>query len=340
MRQFLKNIELILSKGERSDSKEYKGLKEVKLYNVKAEYDLRGGFPIETTTRASFRLAVAEFLWFLQGGQNIHFLKKLNCNIWDEEAWYTYLDVCNSHGFAPKNFRDFILSIKGFTDTTFNGYSLGDVRDAPGLGWRGDFNTVKNIVNAMLVEGGSKCATLYPKGLKEGRSLKSHGACFSTRWVNNSYRISCLEGRMSRQYIHSLRKASIVEAEEKLNRLGVPKYTLNCDYYQPRAEMLKDAPHRLMTFALLTERLSGACGYIPGVLYQHLGEAFIYEAHKDSAYKVLEREPFAAPRLRVSQDLNLASIRAKDILPGSMHDYSLDGYEAHKHIRPSAVKHL
>lgn len=340
MRQFLKNIELILSKGERSDSKEYKGLKEVKLYNVKSEYDLRDGFPIETTTRASFRLAVAEFLWFLQGGQNIHFLKKLNCNIWDEEAWYTYLDVCNSHGFAPKNFRDFILSIKGFTDTTFNGYSLGDVRDAPGLGWRGDFNGVKKLVDILRIKGGSRWEALHFKGFKGGQSLKSHGAYFSTRPVNTSYRISHLEGRVSRDCMSALRKACNSEAEKRLNDLEVPKYALECEYYQPRAEMLKDAPHRLMTYALLTDRLSAVCGLIPGGVHQLLGEAFIYEVHKDSAYKVLEREPFPAPKLRVSDNLNSASVRAMDILPGSMHDYNLEGYEAHKHIRPSAIKHL
>lgn len=56
------------------------------VFGLQMRYDMANGFPLITTKYVSFKMVVAELLWFLSGSTNVKDLQAMGCHIWDEWA--------------------------------------------------------------------------------------------------------------------------------------------------------------------------------------------------------------------------------------------------------------
>jgi thymidylate synthase len=73
------------------------------------------------------------------------------------------------------------------------------------------------------------------------------------------------------------------------------------------------------------------CGLKVGDFVHTLGDAHIYANHFDQVNEQLQREPRAAPQMRLNPNVN-------DLLTFKFEDFTLEGYDPHPAIKaPIAV---
>jgi thymidylate synthase len=101
---------------------------------------------------------------------------------------------------------------------------------------------------------------------------------------------------------------------------------LSCQMYQRSADLFLGVPFNIASYALLTHIVAHLCQLDVGEFIHTLGDAHIYDNHREQVATQLARTEFPPPRLRIDAGLDrLESLQASHIV--------LDGYQHHPPIR-------
>lgn len=100
---------------------------------------------------------------------------------------------------------------------------------------------------------------------------------------------------------------------------------LSCQLYQRSADVFLGVPFNIASYALLTLMMAQATGLRPGEFVHTLGDAHLYLNHLDQAREQLAREPYAPPVMRLAPKTDLFGFEFED--------FTLEGYQAHPHIK-------
>lgn len=101
---------------------------------------------------------------------------------------------------------------------------------------------------------------------------------------------------------------------------------LSCQLYQRSADIFLGVPFNIASYALLTMMIAQVCDLEYGDFVHTLGDAHIYSNHFEQCELQLSRKPFSLPTMKINPDV-------KDIFSFKYEDFSLEGYEAHPHIK-------
>ena len=101
---------------------------------------------------------------------------------------------------------------------------------------------------------------------------------------------------------------------------------LSCQLYQRSADIFLGVPFNIASYALLTMMIAQVCDLEYGDFVHTLGDAHIYSNHFEQCELQLTRKPFALPKMKINPDV-------KDIFSFTGDDFTLEGYEAHPHIK-------
>ncbi|MGH8488130.1 MAG: thymidylate synthase, partial [Gammaproteobacteria bacterium] len=106
---------------------------------------------------------------------------------------------------------------------------------------------------------------------------------------------------------------------------------LSCQLYQRSADIFLGLPFNIASYALLTAMVAQVTGLVPGDLVHTLGDAHLYLNHLEQAKEQISRDPYPAPRLRLSP-------HAGSLCEFTFDDIEIAGYRHHSAIlAPIAV---
>jgi len=322
MQQYKQLIEKILNEGTCKAPARAGMPSSTSYFGLQFRYDLSKGFPIVTLKPVSWKGVVTELLWFLRGDTNISYLDKNGVDfMWHQDAYNYYCkkakeqkeDVITYEGFCdlvkyPENHSMSFLEPKN--------YEFGDCGYQYGKLWR-DFNGVdqiKELISGLInnPEGRRNIITaLKPDSYEDMALFTCHNL------VQFNCRPLTLKERLSWQtFNHFSNMPDNYSDERKLERLdylGIPKYYLDCQFYQRSADVILGVPYNTASYALLTHILCKICNMIPGDLIHTFGDAHIYDNHLAAAKEILGRFDYDLPKLQINESFtNTISLFSKN----------------------------
>jgi len=101
---------------------------------------------------------------------------------------------------------------------------------------------------------------------------------------------------------------------------------LSCQLYQRSADIFLGVPFNIASYALLTMMIAHVTGLTPGDFIHTLGDAHLYNNHRQQAEEQLSRTPFPLPVMQLNPKIT-------SIFDFSYDDFNLVGYQSHPHIK-------
>ncbi len=100
---------------------------------------------------------------------------------------------------------------------------------------------------------------------------------------------------------------------------------LSCQLYQRSADIVLGVPFNIASYAMLTHMMAHVTGLQVGEFIHTLGDAHIYDNHREQVEMQLARQPYALPRLVFKRDV-------KAIDEFNYEDFEIVNYQSHPHI--------
>jgi len=146
--QYLSLLENILENGVEKEDRTGTGT--LSLFGQRIYHDMSDGFPLLTTKKMAVKTMVTELKWFLRGDTNIKYLLQNNCNIWNGDAYKSYI---SKHPWGVEK-EEFIETVRDDERYTHWG-ELGPIYGKQWRDWNG-LDQIQNLINELKTNPDSR----------------------------------------------------------------------------------------------------------------------------------------------------------------------------------------
>jgi thymidylate synthase len=250
-----------------------------------------GQLPLLTTKHVAWKTCFRELMWFIRGMTDNQELQKQGVRIWNANATREFLD---SRGLG--NYPEGVLGpVYGYQWRHFNApYIQGP--DVPYWGNSTNQSEFMNRIETPPPHAGIDQLQQIINALKHPTERYSR-RLIMTAW--NPLQID----QMALPPCHVLAQFRV----QRGNRLS-------CALYQRSGDIGLGVPFNIASYSFLTHLLARHCGLEAEEFVHFLGDAHIYTEHVEALKLQLEREPFAFPRIRISEKSRIEDYDLEDIV--------------------------
>lgn len=281
-----------------------------KVFGAQMRYDLADGFPLVTTKKTFLRAVVVELIWLIRGETNIKYLVDRDVRIWNERPFQNYLKQEWLEEKYPKysdawqeKMKEFVQDIKEKDDDDPFVLKRWDLWPVYGYQWRN--------YNGAWVD---QLQTIVDM-------IRNNP--WSRRIIVNARNPAQLQD-MLLPPCHMFYQCNV----DTTNKL------LHLQMYQRSCDMFLWVPFNIASYATLLLLLSKITWLTPGTFVHTLGDAHIYQNHRDVVDEQLSREPFPLPQFTILKDIKTL----QDIEQLERDDFELSWYQSHGRLSaPVAV---
>lgn len=323
MKQYLDLVQSIFDTGSWQENRT--GVRTLSIPGAMMRFDLQQGFPAVTTKKLAFKSAIGELVGFLRASRSAADFRALGSKVWDQNANENQQWLANPY----RQGLDDLGPVYGVQWREWPAYKVlplaqrAQIDDALARGYR--------LVTEFEDAQGPQ-ALLY-------KAVDQLRQCLDTIMSNPSDRRILFHGwnwaqleQMALPPCHLLYQFLVNAAKREISL---------CLYVRSNDVGLGTS-FNLTEGAALLHLVGRLTGYTPRWFTYFIGDAHIYENHVDMLQEQLKREPFPAPRLRLSERIPDFAQTGKyepewleRIEPG---DFSLEGYQHHPPLTaPMAV---
>lgn len=298
--QYLDLLREVLDEGQEKTSHST-GMGLTGVFGKMMRFDLSQGFPLLTTKKVFFRGIVHELIWFLSGSSNIRYLVENDVHIWDDWAYKNYQAAVDQGKEPNLNIDKFIDKAKSDSDFMDRYGELGPVY---GVEWR-----------------------RWPAG--DGREIDQ------LSWAINKIKKypdkkHILVSAWNPAYLYEMAKtreeSMAIAPCHTMFHLNVRDGKLSLLLYQRSADLFLGVPFNIASYALLTLMIAQVTGFEPGEFVHMLGDAHIYDNHRDQVKTQLARTPKPFPTVTLNPKIS-------SIDDFQFSDVTLQGYDPHPAIK-------
>ncbi len=326
MQQYLQLVQDIFDNGTWQDNRT--GIRTRSISGAMLKFDLQQGFPAVTTKKLAFKSAIGELVGFLRGSRNAAEFRELGCKVWDQNANENSQWLANPYRLQ----EDDLGPVYGVQWRQWPAYKLIDPAQPQGSAQIADALARGYRQIGTLGEAGASGVLLY-KAIDQLRQcldtiMQDPG---SRRILFHGWNWAQLE-EMALPPCHLLYQFLVNQARREISL---------CLYIRSNDVGL-GTPFNLTEGAALLHLVGRLTGYTPRWFTYFIGDAHIYENHVDMLQAQLQREPYPAPRLALSERIpdyaqtgKYAPEWLELVEPG---DFQLEGYQHHAPLTaPMAV---
>ena len=328
MKQYLDLVQNIFDNGSWQDNRT--GIRTLSLPGAMLRFDLQQGFPAVTTKKLAFKSAVGELVGFMRAYRSAADFRALGCKVWDQNANENAQWLANPYRLQ----EDDLGSVYGVQWRQWPAYKLIDPAQPQGPAQIADA-LAKGYQQIGMLEAApdGQSSVLMYKAIDQLRQ------CLDTivndpgnrRILFHGWNWAQLE-EMALPPCHLLYQFLVDKSRGEISL---------CLYIRSNDVGL-GTPFNLTEGAALLHLVGRLTGYKPRWFTYFIGDAHIYENHVDMLKEQLQREPFEAPKLVLSDRIPDYAVTGKyepewleKVEPS---DFSLEGYRHHAHITaPMAV---
>jgi thymidylate synthase len=297
--QYLDLMQELLDSGDRQEDAQT-GDVTYSLFGKQMRFDLSDGLPLLTTKKVFWKGVLHELNWFLTGQTNIKYLVDNGVHIWDDYPLRIYNDKREKEGWPELTKEEFIESITHDDKFTEKHGHLPHIYGEMWRSWPRKDGTGVDQLQWVVDE------------------VKSDPHCHNA--IVNSW---------NPEYLYGMAKpgeACRFPICHNMFQVNIKNGKLCLHLYQRSADIFLGVPFNIASYALLTEILAKITGYPAGEFIHTFGDVHVYEKHLDQAREQMSREPFAFPKVTISDEVtSLDSFRTRHV--------ELGEYESHPPIK-------
>ncbi|HEX7387400.1 MAG TPA: thymidylate synthase [Castellaniella sp.] len=323
MKAYLDLVRSIFEQGSWQDNRT--GVRTLSLPGACLRFDLQEGFPAVTTKRLAFKSVVGELVGFLRATDSAAGFRALGCRVWDQNA-------NENAAWLQSPWRD----------------GPDDLGPVYGVQWR-QWPAYK----LLPVSATERVRDAQQRGYRQVGVVEEHGVPHVLLYKAVDQLRACLDALIhnpgSRRILfHGWNCAQIEEmalppchllyqflANQQTRELSLCLYIRSND-------VGLGTPFNLAEGAVLTHLVARLTGFKPRWFTYFIGDAHIYETHVDMLREQLQREPYPAPTLVLSDRIPAYAQTGRyepewleQVEPA---DFTLQGYRHHAPLTaPMAV---
>jgi len=327
-KQYKELIEKILADGVNKEDRTGVGTRSI--FGYQARFKMNQGFPLITLKRTWLKGVVTELLWFLDavderykefGSTNIKYLVDNDNNIWNEWVYKKYL--VNESNLRLTQ-EEFITRIKSDDDFALAHGDCGKNYSHQWLKY-GETNESKGINQIQVV-----IDTLKTNPLSRRIIVSAWNPVELEMTVlppcHSFFQFNTIPMSFIERAIYAYETFGLVLDDKDLDGFNIPKYKLDLQLYQRSGDVYLGISFNWASYSLLLHMVAQVVNMIPNEFIWIGGDVHLYNNSIDAAKKIITREPFELPVLKLNPLIkNIFDFRTSDII--------VEGYQSHKNIK-------